>query len=109
LTAINFEPDVPSAQVKSAVLLAGLHADGVTSVRESLPTRDHTERALQVFGGTVSNVDSTVSVTGGQRLRGCDLVVPGDISSAAFWMVAASALPGSGSWMSSGASGPAST
>lgn len=95
LTAIDFEPEVPSAQVKSAVLLAGLHADGVTSVREPLPTRDHTERALQVFGGTVSVVNSTVSVSGGQRLRGCELLVPGDLSSAAFWMVAASALPGS--------------
>ena len=95
LAAIDFEPEVPSAQVKSAVLLAGLHADGVTSVRESLPTRDHTERALRAFGGTVSNVYSTVSVTGGQRLRSCELVVPGDISSATFWMVAASALPGS--------------
>jgi 3-phosphoshikimate 1-carboxyvinyltransferase len=95
LKAIDFEPEVPSAQVKSAVLLAGLHADGVTSVRESLPTRDHTERALQAFGGTVSNVNYTVSVTGGQRLRGSELVVPGDISSATFWMVAASALPGS--------------
>jgi 3-phosphoshikimate 1-carboxyvinyltransferase len=95
LAAIDFEPDVPSAQVKSAVLLAGLHGDGVTSVREPLPTRDHTERALQAFGGTVSHVNSRVSLSGGQRLRGCDLVVPGDISSAAFWMVAASALPGS--------------
>jgi 3-phosphoshikimate 1-carboxyvinyltransferase len=95
LTAIAFEPEVPSAQVKSAVLLAGLHADGVTSVREPLPTRDHTERALRVFGGTVSCVNGVVSVAGGQRLRGSDLVVPGDISSAAFWMVAASALPGS--------------
>jgi 3-phosphoshikimate 1-carboxyvinyltransferase len=95
LAGIDFEPEVPSAQVKSAVLLAGLHAEGVTSVREPLPTRDHTERALQAFGGTVSRVNSSVSVAGGQRLRGCDLVVPGDISSAAFWMVAASALPGS--------------
>jgi 3-phosphoshikimate 1-carboxyvinyltransferase len=95
LIGINFEPEVPSAQVKSAVLLAGLHAEGVTSVREPLPTRDHTERALQAFGGTVSRVNNTVSVAGGQRLRCRDFVVPGDLSSAAFWMVAASALPGS--------------
>jgi 3-phosphoshikimate 1-carboxyvinyltransferase len=95
LTAIDYEPEVPSAQVKSAVLLAGLHADGVTSVREPLPTRDHTERALRAFGGSVSHVNSTVSVAGGQRLRGRDLMVPGDLSSAAFWMVAASALSGS--------------
>ena len=95
LAAIDFEPEVPSAQVKSAVLLAGLHADGVTSVQEPLPTRDHTERALQAFGATVSRVNSRVAVAGGQRLHGRDLVVPGDLSSAAFWMVAASALPGS--------------
>jgi len=95
LTAIDFEPEVPSAQVKSAVILAGLHAEGVTSVREPLPTRDHTERALHAFGASVSNVNSLVSVNGGQRLRGCELMVPGDISSAAFWMVAGSALPGS--------------
>jgi 3-phosphoshikimate 1-carboxyvinyltransferase len=95
LAGIDFEPEVPSAQVKSAVLLAGLHAEGVTTVREPLPTRDHTERALQAFGGTVSCVNSTVAVAGGQRLRGRELVVPGDLSSAAFWMVAASALPGS--------------
>jgi 3-phosphoshikimate 1-carboxyvinyltransferase len=95
LSGIDFEPEVPSAQVKSAVLLAGLHADGMTSVREPLQTRDHTERALQAFGGTVSRVNTRVSVAGGQRLQGRDLVVPGDLSSAAFWMVAASALPGS--------------
>jgi 3-phosphoshikimate 1-carboxyvinyltransferase len=95
LTAIDFEPEAPSAQVKSAVLLAGLHADGVTRVHEPLPTRDHTERALQAFGAGVTRAGHGVSVAGGQRLRACDLVVPGDLSSAAFWMVAASALPGS--------------
>jgi 3-phosphoshikimate 1-carboxyvinyltransferase len=95
LAAIDFAPDVPSAQVKSAVLLAGLHADGITRVRESLATRDHTERALTVFGAAVSNVDRTVSVEGGQRLVARTLNVPGDISSAAFWLVAASALEGS--------------
>ena len=95
LTAIDFEPEVPSAQVKSAVLLAGLHAEGVTSVQEPLSTRDHTERALRAFGAAVSIVNSKVAVSGGQRLGARDLLVPGDISSAAFWMVAASALPGS--------------
>jgi 3-phosphoshikimate 1-carboxyvinyltransferase len=95
LAPIDFEPEVPSAQVKSAVLLAGLHADGVTSVRETLLTRDHTERALRVFGGDVAREGGTVSVTGGRRLTGRELVVPGDISSAAFWMVAAAALPDS--------------
>ena len=95
LTAIDFAPEVPSAQVKSAVLLAGLHADGVTRVREPLATRDHTERALQAFGADVVRTGSDVSITGGQRLRARELVVPGDLSSAAFWMVAAAALPGS--------------
>ena len=95
LTAIDFQPEVPSAQVKSAVLLAGLHADGVTRVHEPLPTRDHTERALQAFGAEVMRAGNGVSVAGGQRLRACELVVPGDLSAAAFWMVAASALPGS--------------
>ena len=95
LAAIDFEPEVPSAQVKSAVLLAGLHADGVTSVQEPLPTRDHTERALQAFGARVACTNTTVSVEGGQRLRARDLLVPGDLSSAAFWMVAAAALQGS--------------
>jgi len=95
LVPLDFEPEVPSAQVKSAVLLAGLHADGVTSVREALPTRDHTERALRTFGADVALTAATVSVRGGQRLGGRELAVPGDISSAAFWMVAAAALPDS--------------
>ena len=95
LHAIAFRPDVPSAQVKSAVLLAGLHADGVTSVTEPAQTRDHTERALAAFG-LVAQVDGlTVSLEGGQRAQGQTLAIPGDFSSAAFWMVAAAALPGS--------------
>ena len=85
----------PSAQVKSAVLLAGLHADGVTSVTEPAATRDHTERALEAFGGHAIVAELTVSVAGGQRLHGQTLIVPGDFSSAAFWLVAAAALPGS--------------
>jgi 3-phosphoshikimate 1-carboxyvinyltransferase len=93
LQAIAFEPEVPSAQVKSAVLLAGLHADGRTTVTETLPTRDHTERALEAFGATVHRTGHEVAVAGRQRLRARELAVPGDISSAAFWMVAASALP----------------
>ncbi|MBI4262776.1 MAG: 3-phosphoshikimate 1-carboxyvinyltransferase [Acidobacteria bacterium] len=95
LAAIDFEPEVPSAQVKSAVLLAGLHASGVTRVREPLPTRDHTERALEAFGAAVERSGDTIGVCGGRRLRALDLTVPGDISSAAFWMVAAAALPDS--------------
>jgi 3-phosphoshikimate 1-carboxyvinyltransferase len=95
LHAIQYRPETPSAQVKSAVLLAGLHADGTTSVTEPAATRDHTERALAAFGGRVSVDGLTVSVSGGQRLQGAALTVPGDFSSAAFWLVAAAALPGS--------------
>jgi 3-phosphoshikimate 1-carboxyvinyltransferase len=95
LRAIAHEPDTPSAQVKSAVLLAGLHADGFTSVREPVQTRDHTERALTAFGGAVSIDGPIVGVRGGQRLTGRSLTVPGDFSSAAFWLVAAAAQPGS--------------
>ncbi|HEY3043528.1 MAG TPA: 3-phosphoshikimate 1-carboxyvinyltransferase [Vicinamibacterales bacterium] len=95
LQAIAHHPDVPSAQVKSAVLLAGLHADGTTSVLEPAATRNHTERALEAFGGTVSVNGLTVSVAGRQRFVARRLSVPGDFSSAAFWLVAAAAIPGS--------------
>lgn len=95
LHAITYAPDVPSAQVKSAVLLAGLQAAGVTAVREAAATRDHTERAFRAFGAHVAQDGLTVSVAGGQRLTGRALVVPGDISSAAFWACAAAALEGS--------------
>ena len=81
--------------MKSAVLLAGLHAEGVTSVTEPASTRDHTERALTAFGGASAVEGLTVSVAGGQQLVGRTLTVPGDFSSAAFWLVAAAALPGS--------------
>ena len=95
LKAIHFSPDTPSAQVKSAVLLAGLQADGETVVIEPATTRDHTERALETFGANALRAGRRISVRGGQRLTGCDLHVPGDISSAAFMAVAAAALPGS--------------
>src|SRR5206468_5488187 len=95
LHGIAHRPDVPSAQVKSAVLLAGLHADGTTSVAEPAATRDHTERAIAAFGGRVTCDGLTVSVPGGQRLSSQSLAVPGDFSSAAFWLVGAAALPGS--------------
>ena len=95
LHPIAFQTEVPSAQVKSSVLLAGLHADGETRVTETVQTRDHTERGLKSFGVDVHRDLLTVSIQGGQRPHAADLHVPGDISSAAFWMVAASALPGS--------------
>jgi 3-phosphoshikimate 1-carboxyvinyltransferase len=93
--AIDFEPEVPSAQVKSAVLLAALHADGVTRVRERVATRDHTERALAGFGVEVVREGLQISLHGRQRLLARSLDVPGDLSSAAFWMAAAASVPGS--------------
>jgi 3-phosphoshikimate 1-carboxyvinyltransferase len=95
LTGIDHAPDVPSAQVKSAVLLAGLQAAGRTSVTEPAPTRDHTERALQAFGCPVACTGRTVAVEGGGRLTAGRFEVPGDISSAAFWAALAAARPGS--------------
>src|SRR5919201_141798 len=95
LHAIAHEPPVPSAQVKSAVLLAGLHADGTTSVKEPTATRDHTERAVRAFGGDIAVDGLTVSIRGAQRLEGQTLRVPGDFSSAAFWLAPAAALTGS--------------
>ena len=95
LRAIAHVPEVPSAQIKSAVLLAGLHASGTTVVEEPSPTRDHTERALDAFGVHVDRHGGRVAVEGGQRLSARALRVPGDISSATFWMALAAALPGS--------------
>ena len=95
LEGIDFTPPVPSAQVKSAVLLAGLHATGDTTVRETVATRDHTERALPVFGVELRRSAGSITLRGGQRLRAAELAVPGDLSSAAFWATAAAALPGS--------------
>ena len=95
LTAIRYRTDVPSAQVKSAILLAGLQAKGTTVVQEAAATRNHTELALRAFGATVTVEGDTVELAGGQTLRGGTFVVPGDISSAAFWLAAAAALPDS--------------
>jgi 3-phosphoshikimate 1-carboxyvinyltransferase len=95
LQPIAYQLPVPSAQVKSAVLLAGLFADGVTSVSEPVATRDHTEIALGEFGADVTHSGRTASVTGGPRLRGQKLTVPGDLSSAMFFIAAALILPGS--------------
>jgi 3-phosphoshikimate 1-carboxyvinyltransferase len=95
LHAIDHRPEVPSAQIKSAVLLAGLHAEGRTTVTETAETRDHTERALAAFGAAISRRGPAISVEGRQQLVGRAVSVPGDFSSAAYWMVAAAALPGS--------------
>jgi 3-phosphoshikimate 1-carboxyvinyltransferase len=97
LHATTFHSPTPSAQVKSAVLLAGLQTAGTTTVVEPARTRDHTEHAFTAFGGSVRIEDGgrRVSIDGPQQLAGQRLTVPGDFSSAAFWMVAAAARPGS--------------
>jgi 3-phosphoshikimate 1-carboxyvinyltransferase len=94
LRGIAHTTEVPSAQVKSAVLLAGLHASGRTSVSESAPTRDHTERALEAFGVSITRHERGVEIEGGQRLAARDVAVPGDFSSALFWAVLAAGTPG---------------
>src|SRR5205085_1004094 len=86
---------VASAQVKSAILLAGLFADGETSVQESVRTRDHTEVALSEFGVRLQRAGRTIRVTGGASLEPRRLTVPGDLSSAVFFMGAALVLPNS--------------
>jgi 3-phosphoshikimate 1-carboxyvinyltransferase len=95
LAGIHYDMPVASAQVKSALLLAGLYADGETSVTEPAPTRDHTERMLAGFGVEVGRDGGRASVRGGQRLRATEIDVPADISSAAFFLVGASIAPGS--------------
>lgn len=95
LRGIEWQPDVPSAQVKSCVLLAGLHADGQTTVIEPVATRDHTERGLVAFGVQVDRLGDRITVRGGQPLQPRTLRVPGDISSATFWLALAAGLPGS--------------
>ena len=93
LRGIEYALPVPSAQVKSAVLLAGLLAEGKTTVIEPAALRDHTEIALQQFGAEVSRGRRRATVCGGQRLQAQDLEVPGDISSAAFFLCAALLFP----------------
>lgn len=94
LKAIEYALPVPSAQVKSAVLLAGLLAEGTTTVVQPVPTRDHTERMLAHFGVAVEIEGERISVRGGHLPAHRDFEVPGDVSSAAFWLVAAAAKPG---------------
>lgn len=95
LVAIDFASPVASAQVKSCVLLAGLYAQGETCVREPHPTRDYTERMLSAFGVEIAFSPGYARLRGGQRLRATDIAVPADFSSAAFFLVAASVIPGS--------------
>lgn len=95
LRAIDYHMPVASAQVKSAILLAGLRAEGTTIVRETEISRDHTERMLRQFGAKVDEVDGVISIQGGQNLTGTHVSVPGDISSAAFFLVAGAICEGS--------------
>lgn len=88
LKAIDYTMPVASAQVKSAILLAGLKAEGTTIVREKEISRDHTERMLKQFGANIEVKDGVISIEGGQELYGTHIDVPGDISSAAFFLVA---------------------
>ncbi|MBR00862.1 MAG: 3-phosphoshikimate 1-carboxyvinyltransferase [Verrucomicrobiales bacterium] len=95
LKVIKYDMPVASAQVKSAVLLAGLFARDTTVVYQPATTRDHSERLLNYFGVEVVTEGNRVSIEGGQKVTARDLVVPGDVSSAAFWIVAAAVTPGS--------------
>jgi 3-phosphoshikimate 1-carboxyvinyltransferase len=96
LKPIDFATPVPSAQVKTCVLLAGLQTNGTTIVREAVRTRDHSELALRAFGATIARTIDSVSICGPQSLRAIDAAVPGDMSSAAFFLCAAALFPGSG-------------
>jgi 3-phosphoshikimate 1-carboxyvinyltransferase len=95
LEAIDYTTPVPSAQVKTCVLLAGLQTAGTTTVREAVRTRDHSELALRAFGAKLSRTLDSISITGPQSLHAIEAAVPGDISSAAFFLCAAALFPGS--------------
>jgi len=95
LRAIHYKPEVASAQVKSCVLFAGLFADGETVVEEPIRTRDHGEIALRAFGAEVDRNGNAARIRGGQRLHAIEAHVPGDLSSAAFFLCAAALFPGS--------------
>ncbi len=97
LTSIHYYSPIASAQVKSCILLAGLMVDGKTTVTEPALSRDHSERMLRAFGATldIDAATNSVTLTGQPTLRGQQVIVPGDISSAAFWLVAAAIVPGS--------------
>ena len=95
LKAIDYKMPVPSAQVKSAVLFAGLFAEGETIVSEPVRTRDHGEQALAAFGAEVKRQGNEIRIEGGQKLRAIEADIPSDISSAAFFLCAAALFPGS--------------
>jgi len=95
LQGIDYQMPVASAQVKSCLLLAGLYAQGQTSTTEPAPTRDHTERMMRGFGYDIQREGATATLTGGGRFVACDLDIPGDISSTAFFLVGAAIAEGS--------------
>jgi 3-phosphoshikimate 1-carboxyvinyltransferase len=95
LKGIHYNLPMASAQVKSCLLLAGMYAEGTTTVTEPAPTRDHTERMLKGMGYPVNVNGNTVTIEGGHSLKACEIDVPADISSATFFMVAAAIAPGS--------------
>ena len=98
MKGIDYRMPVASAQVKSAILLAGLQADGNDNSRRAAEFRDHTELMIQGFGGEAKVDGRSVTVAGGQKLSAREVRIPGDISSAAFFLVAAAMVPGSKSW-----------
>jgi 3-phosphoshikimate 1-carboxyvinyltransferase len=93
LHGIEYRTPVPSAQVKTALLFAGLQADGTTTVTEGVRTRDHGELALRAFGAEIRRTNDSVTIAGGQKLHGMEATVPGDMSSAAFFLCAAALFP----------------
>ena len=95
LKAIDYTTPIPSAQVKTCILLAGLQTAGTTTVHEAVRTRDHSELALRAFGAELARTPDSVSIAGPQTLHAIDAAVPGDISSAAFFLCAAALFPGS--------------
>jgi 3-phosphoshikimate 1-carboxyvinyltransferase len=96
LRAIDFTTPVPSAQVKTCLLLAGLQTEGSTTIREAVRTRDHSELALRAFGAGLTRSINSVTISGPQTLHAIEAAVPGDISSAAFFLCAAALFPNSG-------------
>lgn len=95
LHGIIYHSPIASAQVKSAILLAGLYAQGDTTIHETTPTRDHTERMLAGFGYAVTQTATTVTLRGGGQLQACEFAIPADLSAAAFFIVAALVCPNS--------------
>ena len=93
LHGIEYKTPVPSAQVKTALLFAGLQATGVTKVSETVRTRDHGELALRAFGAAIERTTDSVTISGGQKLHAMEATVPGDMSSAAFFLCAAALFP----------------